>query len=158
MKTGDDLCSRDKRLNYRWGWSRSAALRSDQEIKRMDRFQCSECRVGDWTLTVTLWRMALGEPDYYEYSISYGDSIITSVGGNMEGAAKTRLEGQRLAERLLVSWVTAEYNFIRKTRVSGPHLVRGAGLTLSLLNVTPPPRLTTRGRRCRLEGEQDGRI
>ncbi len=108
---GDDLLSKDKRLQYKWKWSRVAFEIPQREIDKWTHFQVSCCRIGGWICEAIQWGH---EPVYYEASISYVGSSIVSRGSNRETGYKTRIEAQIAAEKLLIEWVTKQYKELIK--------------------------------------------
>jgi len=106
---GDDLLSKDPRLKGEWKWNRSASRRSKEDIKDWTHFQVSKCKIGHWRLKAIQW----GYPEiYYESVIYYGNNLITSIGENRETGTKTRIEAQIKAEKLMLEWITEEYQNI----------------------------------------------
>ena len=102
---GDDLLSKDKRLKYKWVWTRVASrISEEEEIKKWTHFQCSESKIGDWELEANQvpenWN---GSIVSYEARIHYNGNDIASQEG-----FKTRLEAQIGAEKLLKDWLTKE--------------------------------------------------
>lgn len=96
---GDDLCSKDQRLKYRWTWTRIASGYKSAELKAWTHFQTSESNVGSgWNLEAVQWS------DGYEARICYVSDTITSREG-----FKTRLDAQIGAEKLLREWIEREY-------------------------------------------------
>lgn len=104
---GDDLLSKDKRLRYKWEWSRIASGIDEEELKKWTHFQCSQCKVGNWHLRAIQW--GHGEDVSYEAEISYNNSDIIS-----QREFKTRLEAEIGAEKLLYGWLETECQRILK--------------------------------------------
>jgi len=102
---GDDLNTKDTRLEYRWKWSRVASRVPEEEIKKWTHFQCSKATVGSWTLWSTQWNS--GSDVNYEASIRYRDEHIARLGD-----FKTRLDAQIAAEKLLVDWINEQKELI----------------------------------------------
>ena len=96
---GDDLCSNDKRLKYKWKWQRVASQISENELKKWTHFQCSRARVNEeWDLIAIQW--SSGEDVTYEANIGYIGEDIADIEG-----FKTRLDAQIGAEKLLKNWI-----------------------------------------------------
>ncbi len=110
-KYGDDLLRKDKRLKYKWKWSRVASQITEEEIKKWTHFQVSECERGNWTLEAVQWGSEL---PYYEAVIRYGSSRMAAIGGSRETGFKTRIEAQIAAEKLLNDWITEQCNLTNK--------------------------------------------
>ena len=106
---GDDLLSKDRRLEYHWKWSRVAARVSPEEIKNMTHFQCSFAKTGSWEIEATQWG---DEPVYYEASIHYRGEPIKSISTDRNTGFKTRIEAQIAAEKLLKDWIKEQYKLI----------------------------------------------
>jgi hypothetical protein len=104
---GDDLEENDSRLKYKWKWSRIASGYKPKQLEKWTHFSCSECEIGNWTLSV----YQHGDPDniYYGPSVSYlNDTIVQSF----DYSIKTRLEAQIKAEKMLVEWISKQYKEI----------------------------------------------
>ena len=106
---GDNLCSKDKHLKYKWQWSRIASQRTREQTKNWTHFQCSESEVGEWELGATLW--GSGENVRYEATISFKGNQIES-----KDDFGTRLYAQIGAERLLEDWIQKQYKIIIKNK------------------------------------------
>lgn len=106
-KHGDDILSKDKRLQHHWVWSRSASEYNSEQLKKWTHFQISKSKVYDWTLEAIQW--GSGEKVRYEARIGYQDNHIANSRGK---DFKTRIEAQIAAEKLLKNWITSEYTKI----------------------------------------------
>lgn len=108
---GDDLLSTDKRLRFKWRWSRSASQFSREELKKWTHFQVSECILPDnlWKLEAVLWHS--GGSVVYEARVNYGSNRIAS-----KEKFKTRLDAQIGAEKLFEDWVTCEFKKMVKNK------------------------------------------
>lgn len=100
-QAGDDLCSKDKRLKYKWVWTRIACQIPADEIKKWTHFQCSHANIGRWTLESVQWASD------YEVRVDYNDETVVSKGG-----FKSRIDAQIGGEKLLVAWITEQYKEI----------------------------------------------
>jgi len=108
---GDDLLSTDKRLKYKWGWTRIASQISKEEIKKWTHFQGSFARLNGFELEAIQWSNS-DEPVYYEASINYIGEFITSVGREDKKMFLKRIDAQIGAEKLLKDWIKTQYKMI----------------------------------------------
>ncbi len=116
---GDGLLAHDPQLGHKWEWSRIASGYSPKGLEEWTHFQVSKAKVGKWILEAVQWG---SDPVYYSSRIEYSGQLIASLGHDRETGAKTRIEAQIKAEKLLVDWITGEY----VTQVNHkPHNKRG---------------------------------
>ena len=114
---GDDLLKEDLRLKYKWDWSRIASGYTKKQLDSWTHFQSSEAKIKGWTLEVS---QRGGDDKYYSAQIEYIGEHIASDGRGFEDTKyKTRVEAQIAAERLLIVWITSQYNEVVINRGEG---------------------------------------
>lgn len=106
---GDDLLSDDPRLKRKWQWRRIASGYTLKQLKKWTHFQCSESRFNGWELSVCQWGSS---PKYYSSEVRYNSEHIISTWDNCDKCVATRIEAQIIVEKMLVDWVTEQYNFL----------------------------------------------
>jgi len=108
---GDDLLSTDKRLKYKWKWSRIATQIDEEEIKKWTHFQCSQAFINGFELEAAQW--GSDEDVTYGSTVYYRGEHIISLREKNDHYS-TRIDAQIGAEILLHDWVTEQYNKIVK--------------------------------------------